>query len=186
LLGYSWGGLLALLYAINSTARIASLALVSPAPVTANERMEFVSRLAARMEEPWIRNRQLDLEHSSLRRSDPAAFRQRAFELSIAPYFKDPRRALGAKQFLISARTREAIWRSLGDYDLTAQVRDLRVAALVAHGRHDPIPLESAKHTASLLEARFAVFDDSGHVPQIEEPHRFIDALDGFLPRDAT
>lgn len=182
LLGYSWGGLLALLYGTQHPDRIARLALVSPAPVTAKERAVFVDRFAVRMDHPWIRAQQLELEQSDLRHRDPAAFRQRAFELSIAPYFRDPRNAAGSRQFLISVRTREAIWRSLGGYDLTSHLRDIRIPALVLHGRHDPIPLESAERTAALLAAKLEVFENSGHVPQIEEPGRFVRTLDAFLP----
>ena len=40
-IGYSWGGLLALLYALEHPDRIARLALVSSAPVTAAWRDEF-------------------------------------------------------------------------------------------------------------------------------------------------
>ena len=40
--GYSWGGLLALLYALEHPDRIARLALVSSAPVTAAWRDEFI------------------------------------------------------------------------------------------------------------------------------------------------
>src|SRR5438105_11296901 len=41
LLGYSWGGLLAMLYALEHPARIGRLALVSAAPLTAAWRDEF-------------------------------------------------------------------------------------------------------------------------------------------------
>ena len=184
LLGYSWGGLLALLYATQHANRIGSLALVSPAPITAKERTEFLSRFALRMEDSWIRQRALDLERSNLRRSDPAAFRRRAFELSIAPYFKDFANASGSKPFLISTRTREAIWRSLGDYDITTRLRTIRVPTLVIHGRYDPIPLASARHIANLLDGHLEVFDHSAHVPQQEESERFISALDAFLPKE--
>lgn len=183
LLGYSWGGLLALLYATQHSDRIASLALVSPAPITAKERAAFLDRFAIRMNHPWIQTQQLELEQADLRHRDPAAFRQRAFELSIAPYFKDPRNATGSKQFLISVKTREAIWRSLGDYDLTSRLREIRTPALVLHGRHDPIPLASAERTAALLAAELEVCEDSGHVPQVEEPGRFVRILDAFLPK---
>src|SRR6266404_3201661 len=50
--GYSWGGLLALLYALEHPDRIARLALVSAAPVTAAWRDEFERRFAARMAQP--------------------------------------------------------------------------------------------------------------------------------------
>ena len=46
LLGYSWGGLLAMLYAVTYPARVASLALVSPAPAAKHERAVYEAALA--------------------------------------------------------------------------------------------------------------------------------------------
>ncbi len=50
------------------------------------------------------------------------------------------------------------------------------------HGRHDAIPLSSAEEIAHLLGADMQVFEDSGHVPYVEEPHNFVAALNAFLP----
>ena len=47
LVGYSWGGLLALLYTVEHPDRVAKLALISPAPARAADRAEMKVRLAA-------------------------------------------------------------------------------------------------------------------------------------------
>jgi proline iminopeptidase len=182
-LGYSGGALLALLFAIEHPGRLASLTLVSPAPATAAERRVFERRFAERMDSQRARTQRTQLEESDLGHTDPAGFRQQAFELSVAPYFKEPKHAVGTKRFLISARAREAVWRSLGEYDLTEDLTHLDIQALVLHGRHDPIPLESAERTASLLGSRLEVFENSGHLPQVEEYNRFVRTVDDFLPR---
>src|SRR2546427_10304030 len=70
LLGYSWGGLLAVLYALEHPDRIDRLALVAPAPVTAAGRDEFQRRFSARMAEPWIAQSRAQLTASGLARSD--------------------------------------------------------------------------------------------------------------------
>ena len=183
MLAYSWGALLALLYAIDHPDRIASLTLVSPAPATATERQVFQRRFVARMDSQWASTQRTQLEESDLRHADPAGFRQQAFELSVAPYFKEPEHAVGTKQFLISARAREAVWRSLGEYDITEDLTRLDVKALVLHGHHDPVPVEAAERIASLLDARFEVFENSGHLPHVEEYDRFVRTVDDFLPR---
>src|SRR5438093_739278 len=89
-IGYSWGGLLALLYALEHPDRIARLALVSSAPVTAAWRDEFERRFAARMAQPWIARSRADLVASGLSRTDPEKYRRIAFALSVAGYFRDP------------------------------------------------------------------------------------------------
>jgi pimeloyl-ACP methyl ester carboxylesterase len=172
-----------LLYSIAHPDRVASLALISPAPATAAEQRLFQSRFAKRMDSQWARTQRTHLEESDLRHVDPAGFRQQAFELSVAPYFKESEHAVGTKQFLISARAREAVWRSLGEYDLTEDLTHLDIPALVLHGRHDPIPVEAAERIASLLGARFEVFEHSGHLPHVEEYDRFVKTVDDFLPR---
>lgn len=184
-LGYSWGGLLAMLYAVSHPDRLERLALVSPAAATALGRAEFERRFTARMRDPRIRDMRKALQQSGLREREPEAYRQRMFELSVAGYFKDPERARALTPFRVTARTQQAVWESLGNYDLTAQLAELTLPALVLHGQHDPIPMSSAEHTARLLNARLEVLEDSGHVPYVEQPDRFVRVLDDFLPTEA-
>jgi proline iminopeptidase len=184
LLGYSWGGLLALLYAVQHPDRVARLALVSPASASFRGRAEFERRFAERARHPWILEQRARLAASGLRERDPEAYRRRLFELAVAPYFADPARAHALTPFRVTERTQREVWQSLGAYDLLPDLERLAVAALVVHGRHDPIPLWSAEATARALRAPLVVLDASGHVPYVEETESFRAALDGFLPRD--
>ncbi len=183
LLGYSWGGLLALLFATEHPERVHRLALVSAAPVHAGARREFQQRLSERMAAPEIGRARNELRQSGLRESDLEAYRKRAFELSVAGYFAQPARARGLTPFRVTGRTQQAVWSSVGDYDLRDKLAALSVPALVLHGQHDAIPVSSAEETASLLGAELVVFEHSGHVPYVEEPHKFVATLDAFLPR---
>ncbi len=185
LLGYSWGGLLAMLYAVHHAGRVGRLALVSPAAATAQGRAEFERHFAERANDPRIAEERRRLAASGLRQKDPEAHRQRVFQLAVAPYFRDPERARELTPFRVTGRTQDEVWRSLGDYDLSAELERLSLPALVAHGRHDPIPLPSAEDTARRLRAPLVVFEASGHVPYVEETDRFVAVLDAFLPRAA-
>ena len=184
LLGYSWGGLLALLFASEHPERVGRLALVSAAPVHAGARHEFQQRLSERMAAPEIVRARDELRQSGLRESDPEAYRKRAFELSVAGYFAHPARARGLTPFRVTGRTQQAVWSSVGDHDIRDQLASLSVPALMLHGQHDAIPVSSAEETASLLGAELVIFEHSGHVPYVEEPHKFVAVLDAFLPRD--
>jgi proline iminopeptidase len=183
ILGHSWGALLALLYAIQNPGRVATLLLVSPASITATGRKAYLKKLTKRITDLGILEQQRELLRSGLRERDPALFRQRAFELSLAPFLRDPKQTTGIAPFQIAHRVRESVWRSLGDFDLTGEVSTISVPTLVVHGSFDPIPLSSSQHIATLLGARLEVFERSGHLPYVEEQERFLKVADGFLPR---
>jgi proline iminopeptidase len=186
LLGYSWGSLLAVLYALEHPDRVARLALVSPAPITARWQREFERRLAARMADPWIARERAELTSSGLAQRDPDKYRRLAFALSVAGYFHDPSRARELTPFRVTARTQQAVWESLGDYDLRDRLRSVlpkgkAPRAVVVHGVYDPMPIESARETAGLLDTGVIELA-TGHAPHVEATEDFVRALDGFLP----
>jgi proline iminopeptidase len=183
LLGYSWGGLLALLHATSHPGRVGRLALVCPAATTANERRRSEARFADRARSPGLAAAREALQASDLRERDPEAYRRRAFELSVAPYFKEMERVRGLTSFRVTGRTQSAVWDSLRELDPRPEIGRLRVPARVFAGRHDTIPLESAAHTARLLGAELVVFEESGHCPHVEETERFIRELNAWLPQ---
>jgi proline iminopeptidase len=186
LLGYSWGGLLAVLYALEHADRVGRLALVAPAPLTARWREEFERRLSARLADPRIVRARAELSASGLAQRDPEKYRRLAFALSVAGYFKDPSRAKELTPFRVTARTQQAVWQSLGNYDLRDRLRSTfpkgkAPRAVVIHGIYDPLPLEAARETAALLDTGVIELA-TGHAPHVEATEDFVRALDGFLP----
>jgi proline iminopeptidase len=184
IVGYSWGGLLAQLYATEHTNHVERLALVSPGPSWRSARDEFERRFARLNLDPALQAERDAVRASDLRVRDPEGFQRRMFELSVVPYFYDPSKARELTPFRVIGRTQEEIWRSLGDYDLRPQLGTLHhIPSLVLHGEDDPIPIEAARETADLLGAEFHALDRCGHCPQVERPEEFRRILDAFLPR---
>lgn len=185
LVGYSWGGLLALLYTLEHPDRVGCLALVSPAPVWRGAREEYERRLAARNAAPAIAEARLRVQAGGLRELDPASYRQRMFEFSVAGYFHDPAKARDLTPFRITGRSQQAIWDSLGEFDLRPRLASLAgLPVAVVHGDDDPIPVETAEELAGLLRASWHRIPACGHVPYVEAPEQFVAALDPFLPKD--
>lgn len=183
LCGYSWGGLLALLYYLEHPDRVARLALVSPASLTAAYRRQFEEEFARRMAAPDVARAREELRQSGLRERDPAAYQRRAFELSVAGYFRDPADAKSLTAFRVTARTQQAVWFSLGEYDLRNRLKSRTFPpSLVVHGSDDPIPIAGSRELAGLLGAEFVTLP-TGHCPHVEATEAFVAALDGFLPR---
>lgn len=184
LAGYSWGALLAMLYAVTYPARVASLALISPAPAAKAERLGYETTLAARNSTPELQAKRAALQASGLRSRDLALYNQRLFELAVAGYFHDPARSRELTPFRITGRTQQEVWNSLGDdFDLRPALWRLDVRALVVHGDDDPIPVVTAEATATALRAPLVVLPACGHVPYVEAEEGFMAALDPFLPR---
>jgi proline iminopeptidase len=184
--GYSWGGLLALLYAVDHPDRVGHLALISPAPAWREARLEFERRFEERNLAPEIQAARTALRASGLREQDPAEYAQRLFELSVAPYFFDPSKARDLTPFRVTGRTQQEVWSSLGDYDLRPALRGVSVPAVVIQGEDDPIPAEASRTIAQLLDAEFHPLPRCGHVPYVEAFDEFVEILNGFLPRDSV
>ena len=186
LCGYSWGGLLAVLYLLEHPEHVERLALVSPASLTLTYRREFDAEFARRMAAPEIQRERDALRVSGLRERDPAAYQRRAFELSVAGYFRDFHDAKNLTSFRVTARTQQAVWDSLDDYDLRTALRELasRIplpASRVVHGTFDPIPIAGSRELAGLLHAQLVELP-VGHCPHVEVTSDFVRALDDFLP----
>jgi len=197
LVGYSWGGLLSLLYAITAAGGFrdegftspgapspARMVLVCPAPATNAYREQFSAELARRQRAPWIDAARTELAESGLRERDLAAYSKRLFELGVAGYFADPSRARELTPFRVIGRVQQSVWESLGDYDLTPKLPLVAAPMLVLHGAHDAIPLASSRMIASTLpHGELEVLDESAHVPYVEGSEAFFASVREFLRR---
>ena len=186
IVGYSWGAMLALLYTIEQRKNPhlvppARLALVSPAPLTREYRLAFEAEFNRRQQTPEIHELREELAQSGLREEDPAAYRQRAFELSVAGYFADPSKARDLTPFRVVGKVQQSVWESLGNFDLIRDLEGIKTPAIVIHGRDDPIPLASSVEASRAIATDLVVLDDCGHVPYVEQPRQLFSALDTFL-----
>ena len=182
ILGYSWGGLLGMLFALGHRDRVGRMALMSPAPSHAGARAAMLEnlRLADKRREVAELKESLGIAELSLR--DPVAARQARFAIAVNGYFVEPRRGLELTPFRVQQRSEQAVWKSLGEFDLRERLPSLRgIPSLVVHGREDPIPFASAVETASLIGAKLVALDRCGHVPYIEAPKPLFAALDAFF-----
>jgi proline iminopeptidase len=201
LVGYSWGGLLALLYSVAVSGAFraqgiafsptveqapapARMVLICPAPPTNQLRAQFSEELARRQRAPWIQEERAAIAASGLRERDPAAYAKRIFELGVAGYFADPGRARELTPFRVIGRVQQSVWESLAGYDLTRELPLIGAPTLVLHGAHDAIPLASSSLIASALpRAELVVLDESAHVPYVEGKVAFFAAVREFLQR---
>jgi proline iminopeptidase len=188
LVGYSWGGLLSMLYAAAARAdqtgtlpAVARLVLMAPASATSEYRRQFEENFARRQDTPWVHAQRAELAGSGLRERDPDAYRKRGFELSVAGYFANPEAARDLTPFRVTSRVQQSVWESLGDFDVRPTIRSLRIPSLVLHGSADPIPVDSSRDIAEALGAQLVVLDGCGHVPYVECSDALFSAMRRFL-----
>jgi proline iminopeptidase len=187
IVAYSFGAMLALLYSIEARKHASMespsrLALIDTAPVKLEYRKQFEAEFLRRQNSMEIRRLREELAASDLREKDPAEYKQRTFELAVAPYFADPKKARNLTPFRVTGRVQTSVWESLGpDYNLVDDLKRLKIPAIWVHGRDDPIPLASSREGAEAMSAELALLDDCGHVPYVEQPGQLFAALDRFL-----
>lgn len=183
LMGTSYGGFIALEYALSHQDRLTHLVLADTAP--SNHHHEAATRTALASGLPGIEPSLLDALFSGRVRDDEEFRRAYA---AIQPLYRataDPeedRRAL--ESIVFRYRTHNfAFSRNLPSYDRRDRLGEIAVPTLVLCGRQDWItPLDQSEYMAAHIPgAQLAVYDHSGHSPMREENEAFIARIRSFL-----
>ena len=192
ILGHSWGGLLAMEYALRHPHRVSHLVLLNTAPASHDD----VALTRRRRQESSA----ADLEHMRAIAATPeyergdlaaeAAYYRIHFRTTLRPeHLEHVVRRLRAHFTPEGVRTARAIELRLyrqtwdrEDYDLVPGLARLAVPTLVVHGDRDLIPLECARRIADAIpRARLVVPPDSGHFAYLDRPGDVRRALTDFL-----
>jgi len=185
LLGNSWGGYLALMFAARYPEQVAKL-IVNGASAS-YDFMPLAEANARRLATPeqWAAYRAL--WDGSIR--DDETFR-RSFELIRPLYFSD--RGAAAKfppadpsvPYRVAVRN-YILHHEFPTYDCRAELGRIRCPTLVLAGRQDWIsPVELAEEIHRLIPgSELVIFERSGHMPQVEEPEAFVRVVREFLHR---
>jgi proline-specific peptidase len=190
--GSSWGGMLAMEYALTRPSGVASLVLSSsPAsiPLWAGEANRLRSELpedvqralegheaAGTTDSPEYEAATLEFYRRHVCRLDPwpdgvlRTFSQLGENPDVYLHMQGP------NEFVITG--------TLKDWDITGRLGEIGVPTLVTSGRHDEFtPKQAEILHRGIPGSEWVVFEESSHMQFAEEPERYLDVLDDFLTR---
>lgn len=181
--GNSMGGFIASEVAITEPERVDDLTLVSAAGITWARARREPAVMAARVGRAAM-PALLKLQTSSMRR-------QRLRRSAFQGVFFDPnglRREMLWENFVPAMKTPGYFdaMRNLVGYDIRDRLEEIGVPTLIVWGRNDrvvPVPAALSYKKRIGENAELVIFDECGHVPQMERPVRFNRVLEDFLGR---
>jgi len=174
--GHSLGGLVASELALRFPRRVGALVLVDTATLLPGELKPRAAHLAL----------QLASLLTGMLPSGPIA-RPRARQLAFAGVIRHP--TLIAPELLYEltggahAPGGLAALNALAAHDIDGELREIAAPTLIIHGRDDLlIAAADAERLATLIPgAELEIFENTGHMPMLERPTRFNDAVERFL-----
>jgi proline-specific peptidase len=192
LFGSSWGGMLAMEYALTHPPGLASLVISSsPASIplwaaeTARLRSELpdATRLvldeheaAGTTDSPEYEAATMEFYRRHVIRLDPIPdFVRRTFD-GIAENPSVYLHMQGPNEFVITG--------TLKSWDITGRLGEIDAPTLVTSGRHDECtPRQAEIVHRGIPGSEWVVFEESSHMQFVEEPGRYLEVLDDFLTR---
>ena len=192
LVGHSWGGMLALEYALRHPVGLRSIVLAdtfASSAVYSTEVARLLRQLPENVRAAIERNEAAGTTDSPEYRDAVQLFYRRhvcrrqpvpdELRRTLVALGQDPtvyQTMCGPSEFSLTGL--------LANWDITDMLGSIEVPALIVSGRYDEVtPAAVEPLVRGLPNARWELFEESSHMPHIEEPERFIDSVGRFLRR---
>jgi len=191
IIGHSWGGLLAMYYAVKYPSHVKRLITVDSAPVNTQLLIRSYENQVSRFSEDEWKYLQSLWESEAYLAGDPAIHNE-AMRLSEGSVFYNKKmidRYMEVAAFNAeTAKNAVALNDFARDMKLNISVQGglarITCPTLIIQGEHDFIVPEAPQLAHELIaNSEFVFVSDSGHYPYIENPMEFFAALDSFIAR---
>jgi proline-specific peptidase len=192
LLGQSWGGMLAMQYALTQPSGLASLTVAS-SPASMRQWVAEANRLREQLP--------ADVQQALLKHERDGTTGDPAYEAAMMVFYRrhvcrsEPwpdclNRAMAKLQAhpeVYNTMNGPSEFHVIGvirDWDITARLGEIRVPTLITSGRHDEAtPAIAETVHRGIRGSEWVIFEHSAHLAHAEEPERYMQVLDRFLTR---
>ncbi len=191
LVGHSWGGLLAMHYALKHPENVSKLILLNPAPSSSKGFSLFMQEFAKRTAPDKERIKALK-ESEAYTKGDPKTVAEYN-RLVYRHYVYDPK-SLDLLHVELTPQEHINCWKVhnlfrehllLHPFDLAKKLNHLTVPTLIVHGDADIIPFPTIEETQRAIPgASLVVIENCGHFPYIETPEAFFETVESYLKNE--
>jgi L-proline amide hydrolase len=192
LLGQSWGGMLAMEYALTKPKGLVSLT-ISNSPASMPQWVAEANRLRAELP-PDVQ--QTLLKHEAAGTTDDPAYQEAVMVFyhkhvcrldSWPDYVNRTFEKLGENPevyLTMNGPSEFHVTGTLKNWDITNRLSEIHEPALVIGGRYDEAtPAITERVHRGISGSEWVIFEKSSHMPFVEETNRYMDTLDQFLSR---
>lgn len=189
ILGQSWGGMLAIEYALTQPPGLHGLILSNSTPSaslwgaeTRRLRMQLATEVRAVLD-----------HHEAAGSTDSAAYQAAMGDfyarhvIRLQPLPAEVQRSfdqIGQPYTVMWGPSEFCITGNLKHWDRTDRLAEIRIPTLLISGEHDEsTPTINQVMLAGLPDAEWTLLDGCSHLAHVEAPERYLAAVEGFLPR---
>lgn len=188
LLGHSWGGFLAMQYALSHPESIHQLILLNTMAPSFEEFSLFEQEWTRRMA-PYQDKLKALAETPEFAKGDPATI-ENFFRIIFGRYCYSSDKVnllnlyMSPKASINGLKVYEILRQNLftKPFNFHDQVKQLKIPTLIVHGDFDPIPPSTAqKLHENISGSKYILIKNCGHFPYVEAPDELFNHLNKFL-----
>ena len=188
--GQSWGGMLAMEHALEHPAGLRAI-VVADSPASMTLWVSEANRLRADLPR--------DVQETLTRHEDAGTTDDPEYEAAVAVFYErhvcrvTPMPECVERTFAqlaanptvyhsMNGPSEFHVIGSLKTWDITERLHEITTPTLLISGRHDEAtPLIVGEIHQRIPGAQWVIFEDSSHMPHVEEPDAFLETVESFL-----
>ncbi len=188
ILGHSWGGFLAMQYALTYPESVEKLILSNSMPAASEEYALFMQEYTRRTA-PYQKELEA-IQHTKEFAEGNSEIMEKMYRMLLRTYCYNPEKVqllnlyIPPSASLRGAQVYEYFRRSIfiKSFNLYGALQRLKIPTLIIHGDTDPIPLIAAqKIHENIKDSKYVVLTDCGHFPYVEQPDAWFNHTQIFL-----